>query len=110
MDIKLDRRKFINVLSLAGTGLAIGIPSIAKSSVQNEKPALLGGPKAHPGGFSDWPIFDETEEAALEEVLKSKSWGRLNGDVVRTFEKEYGKTLRDKCFVYHPWRNGYWTG
>ena len=74
MDIKLDRRKFINVLSLAGTGLAIGIPSIVKSSVQNEKPALLGGPKAHPGGFPGWPIFDETEEAALEEVLKSRSW------------------------------------
>jgi perosamine synthetase len=93
MDLKLDRRKFINVLSVAATGLAMGIPTIAKSSVQGEKPALLGGRKAHPGGFSGWPIFDQTEESALEEVLKSKSWGRLNGGVVKSFENEYGKTL-----------------
>lgn len=96
MNIKLNRRKFINILSVTGTGLAVGIPSFANAGFQNSKPALLGGPKAHPERFPGWPIFDKTEEDALLEVLKSKSWGRLNGEAVAEFEEKYGKTLGAK--------------
>lgn len=93
MNIKLDRREFINTLSLAGTGLAVGLPAFTYGGSQNAKPALLGGPKAHPGGFPGWPVFDRTEENALSETLKNKLWGRLNGKVVADFEKEYGRLL-----------------
>ncbi|MEX2594325.1 MAG: DegT/DnrJ/EryC1/StrS family aminotransferase [Anditalea sp.] len=96
MNVKLDRRKFINVLSVTGTGLAVGIPHLASSGPQDSKPAILGGAKAHPAGFPGWPVFDQTEENALTEVLESKSWGRLNGNVVATFEKEYGKAFGAK--------------
>ena len=96
MNIKLDRRKFINVMSVAGTGLAVGMPTFAHSVEQNPKPALLGGPKAHAGGFPGWPVFDQTEEEALTDALKSKRWGRLNGNVVADFEKEYGKVFGAK--------------
>lgn len=96
MNNNLDRRKFINVLSLAGTGLAVGLPHLASSVNRNPKPALLGGPKAHPGGYPSWPVFDQTEENALVEVLKSKSWGRLNGDTVASFEKAYQKLFGAK--------------
>lgn len=96
MKVKLDRRKFINVLSVAGTGLAVGMPHLASADLQDTKPAILGGPKAHPKGFPGWPVFDKTEETALTEILKSKSWGRLNGQKVAAFEQEYGNLFGAK--------------
>lgn len=95
MSIKLDRRKFINILSVTGTGIAAGMPSFASAGL-NAKPALLGGPKAHPDGFPGWPVFDQKEENALLEVLNTKSWGRLNGDAVAAFENEYARVCGSK--------------
>ncbi|MGV3502868.1 MAG: DegT/DnrJ/EryC1/StrS family aminotransferase [Adhaeribacter sp.] len=95
MEEKLDRREFISALSLAGMTLAIGLPQLACSTA-NAKPALLGGPKAHPGGFSGWPLYDQQEEQALQEVLKSKVWGRLGGKVVADFEQQYSQLLGAK--------------
>ena len=89
MNKKLHRRKFINTLSIAGAGLAMGMPEFVFAA--NEKPAILGGPKAHPAVFPSWPVLDETEEKALLHVLRSKQWGRLGGKVMGNFEKEYQK-------------------
>src|SRR5690606_21148825 len=83
-------------LTVAGAGLATGFPSPSIASLQDKKPALLGGPKAHPTTFPGWPVFDQTEDNGLSEVLKSKAWGRLNGKVVAEFEKEYANTLDAK--------------
>ncbi|MEX1238973.1 MAG: DegT/DnrJ/EryC1/StrS family aminotransferase [Cyclobacteriaceae bacterium] len=94
MSNKLDRRKFIGALSLGGAGLAVGIPHFAKAS--DVKPAILGGPKAHPGSFPTWPMFDQTEEKALTDVLKSRIWGRAGGPTVTRFQTEYGKLLGAK--------------
>ncbi|HTE24266.1 DegT/DnrJ/EryC1/StrS family aminotransferase [Flavitalea sp.] len=87
MKKNLERREFLNTMSVAGVGLALGIPNIVFAA--DNKPALLGGPKSHPGGFSGWPLYDHTEETALADVLKSKQWGRLGGNVMNKFEKEY---------------------
>lgn len=91
MDNKLGRRGFIQMASVAGAGLTLGIPHIVSAtSTANTKPAILGGPKAHPGSFPAWPIFDDTEKKALLDVLQSSSWGRLGGPkTVAQFEKEY---------------------
>lgn len=86
----LDRRSFLNVMAIAGAGLAAGVPGPILAT-PNDKPALLGGPKAHPNPFPGWPVFDQTEEDGLSAVLKSKLWGRLNGDAVAEFEKEYSR-------------------
>lgn len=91
----LNRRNFINTLSVAGVGVAMGISKISRGAAQ-EIPALLGGPKAHPGSFPGWPVFDHTEDKALSSVLKSKNWGRLGGTVVSEFEKEYAKLFDAK--------------
>lgn len=91
MNNKWDRREFINTMSVAGVSLAMGMPHIASAGAANSKPAILGGPKAHPGGFPGWPVFDQTEDNALLDVLRSKSWGRLSGNMVGNFEKEYEK-------------------
>ena len=92
MENKVDRRDFINTLSVAGLGLTIGMPYIANAASENPKPALLGGPKAHPGGFPSWPVSNQTEKTAIVNTLDSKIWGRLNGNSsVDKFEIEYQK-------------------
>jgi perosamine synthetase len=83
----MERRQFLNTMSMAGVGLVIGLPGFSFTS--DDKPALLGGPKAHPERFPGWPVFDDNEEKALSGVLKSKQWGRLGGNVMSRFEKEY---------------------
>lgn len=88
----LPRRKFLSNIAITGAGFVLGLPQIANAS-DNGKPALLGGPKAHPGGYSGWPLFDSTEEKAVMDVLKSGTWGRLGGNVVSNFEKAYSEML-----------------
>lgn len=86
----MNRRQFIGTTSLAGASLAFGAPHLARGA-EIAKPAKLGGPKAHPGGFPGWPVFDQTEEKALLDVLKSGRWFRGNGPAVAAFEGEYKK-------------------
>jgi dTDP-4-amino-4,6-dideoxygalactose transaminase len=62
-------------------------------NLQNDRPALLGGPKAFEGRFPAWPIYDSSEEQALLEVLHSGKWGRLDGDVTAQFESEFARQM-----------------
>jgi perosamine synthetase len=95
MEKKLGRRGFIQMASVAGAGLTLGVPHIVSASnTANTKPAILGGPKAHPGAFPGWPVFDDTEKKALLDVLQSGNWGRLGADkTVAKFEREYENLL-----------------
>jgi dTDP-4-amino-4,6-dideoxygalactose transaminase len=74
---------------MAGAGISLGLPSSGFSFTKNEKPAILGGPRAHPGSFPGWPVFGQEEKDNLMDVLQSKKWGRLNGKAVAGFEGEY---------------------
>lgn len=110
MNHKLDRRKFISDVSLAGLSIAIGFPQLAHSASASPKPALLGGPKAHPAAFPSWPLTEEPEEKGLLDVLNSKSWGRLNGQAVSNFEKEYKKITGAKhCLGVSSGTNALYT-
>ena len=51
MKKKLDRRTFLNTLSAGGVSIAIGFQSNAAVAALENKPAILGGPKAHGGVF-----------------------------------------------------------
>jgi dTDP-4-amino-4,6-dideoxygalactose transaminase len=78
MSDALTRRTFLAAAPAAG--LAAAAPA---------KPALLGGPKTRTGPFPSWPVFDQTEERALVETLRSGKWFRGNGDNVKKFEAAY---------------------
>lgn len=95
MSNSFNRRLFLSTVSLAGMGVALGMPKTTNAGGP-EKPALLGGPKAHPGRFPQWPVYNKTETAALTDVLESKQWGRLGGSVVSKFESEYAKMMGAK--------------
>ena len=99
--ISINRRQFLGVSVLAGTGIAT-TPATALGEVksitpmvlgENDKPALLGGTKAHPDKFPDWPVYDSTEEQAFIDVLRSNRWGRLNGRTSANFEQEFARMM-----------------
>jgi dTDP-4-amino-4,6-dideoxygalactose transaminase len=77
------RRRFLAAAPLAGAVLAADVPG--------DRPALLGGAKAHPAPFPSWPIFDQTEERAVLDTLRSGKWYRGNGKNVTRFEELYAQ-------------------
>jgi len=97
----ISRRKFLGAAAVAGTGLVLA-PSTALGRFGNitpivgsdsDMPALLGGPKAHPGSFPSWPFYDGSEEQALIDAIKSGRWGRLDGNLTAQFEAEYAQMM-----------------
>ena len=50
--------------------------------------AILGGPPVRSRPFARWPLFDESEKHALEEVLESGVWGGYHPKVAE-FEKTF---------------------
>lgn len=89
MKTSLSRRQFLGTTSTAGAGLALALPQILRGAETTAKPAALGGPKAHPGGFPGWPVMDQKEEKALLDTLHTGQWFRGSGKSVAQFEDEY---------------------
>lgn len=89
----INRRKFLQTSAIAGAGLTL-MPNLtfAGNGSGNNKPVLLGGKKST-YEFSRWPIYGQTEEKALLDVLHSNKWGRLDGNVTATFEKAYSELI-----------------
>src|SRR5712692_4953292 len=77
------RRGFLAAAPLAGAALA--------ADAAGDRPAILGGAKQHPEPFPSWPIFDQTEERAVLETLRSGKWYRGNGKNVARFEESYAQ-------------------
>src|SRR5690348_5660116 len=77
------RRRFLAAAPLAGVALAAETPG--------DRPAMLGGAKAHPAAFPSWPLFDSVEERAVAETLHSGKWYRGSGKNVARFEEAYAQ-------------------
>jgi len=79
MNTNLNRRQFIGTSAAASVGL--GLTSVlgandSSAGAGATKPAVLGGAKAHPGQWPKWPVFDQMEEKALLETLRTGEWFR----------------------------------
>jgi hypothetical protein len=70
---------------------APAVAAVVAADAATEKPAMLGGAKTHPEPFPSWPVFDQTEERALGETLRSGRWYRGNAKSVARFEDAYAK-------------------
>ena len=77
------RRGFLVTAPLAGAALAADSPG--------DRPAILGGAKAHPAPFPSWPVFDQSEERAILDTLRGGKWYRGNGKNVARFEEAYAQ-------------------
>lgn len=53
--------------------------------------ALMGGSPVRTAPFPPWPVFGKPEEDRLLEALRSGKWGRLDGDEVATFERDFAR-------------------
>ncbi len=98
MKDSLTRRQFIRNAaagSAALTWLGAGQAPFAMAA-ESGKPALLGGTPAHQGPWPGWPIWRESWEPAIVNVLRSGSWFRGNGEHVAEFEEAYAKLLGAK--------------
>mgnify|MGYP001566279922 CR=1 FL=1 len=55
------------------------------------KLAIKGGTPVRTKGFLPWPIYDEREIKAVEEVIRSRHWWRYSGKKVTEFEEKFAK-------------------
>ena len=92
MGRSFHRRTFLASMSLAPlVSSARSAPTVVKSA---SKPALLGGAPVRTEPFPGWPRWSpEREGQALQKVLDSGQWGRLDGHQVDAFEKNWGEAL-----------------
>jgi perosamine synthetase len=94
MKTSITRRRFLETTSLAGAGLSLALPQLGgtvfAAETSSAKPAKLGGQPLC-AGFPHWPVFDETEEKALLDALRTGHWFRGNGKLVAKFEDAYEK-------------------
>jgi dTDP-4-amino-4,6-dideoxygalactose transaminase len=99
MKIIFNRRNFLKTTAQAGAGAVAlryaavagmfkaGLPTVY--AAETEKPAVLGGTPVRTAPFPAWPVYDETEEKALLDVLHSKKWFRGEGQHVNQFEEAF---------------------
>jgi dTDP-4-amino-4,6-dideoxygalactose transaminase len=65
----------------------------AFSQAAADKPALLGGPPVHTGGWPAWPEWRRAWEPSVLDVLRSGKWYRGSGGQLQEFESAYAKLL-----------------
>src|SRR5262245_34908670 len=70
----VTRRRFVSASALASAALSLEAAPPAETPAGT--PAILGGAKTHPAAFPSWPVFDQTEERALLDTLRSGKWYR----------------------------------
>src|SRR5258707_8303237 len=83
MNRTIDGRRLRALAPAAGMALQAGAAM--------DTPALLGGKKARSEPFEAWPKFDDREERALLETLRSGKWYRASGQMVNKFEEAFAK-------------------
>jgi dTDP-4-amino-4,6-dideoxygalactose transaminase len=89
---KCDRRNFLRSLTVAGAAVQ-AIDTVNAIPLADTKPAALGGEAVRKEAFPAWPKFDQREEQAAVEVVRSGKWFRGNGTQVARFEDEYARLM-----------------
>jgi perosamine synthetase len=95
----MNRREFLTTSAAAGVGFSLFGANSPASSTSSSRPAILGGNPVRTTAWPKWPVFDETEEAAMLKALRSGKWYRGSGNQVAGFEKAYAKRAGAKHCV-----------
>jgi dTDP-4-amino-4,6-dideoxygalactose transaminase len=99
MKYQFSRRGFIHAAAAGSAALSwLGAGRAPRAfAADASKPALLGGSRAHTGGWPGWPEWSESWEPAIIKVLRSGDWCRAGGGKeVPDFEVAYAKLLGAK--------------
>jgi dTDP-4-amino-4,6-dideoxygalactose transaminase len=109
MKKNLNRRNFLKSATQASAGavalryaavvgmFSANVPNIFAG--ETDLPVKLGGKPVRTTLFPTWPVYDETEEKALLDVLHSKKWFRGEGQHVNQFEAAFMKLTGAKHCV-----------
>jgi dTDP-4-amino-4,6-dideoxygalactose transaminase len=92
----MGRKKIIRRQAIAaGSAGIIGsmIKPFGINSSLQQKLALNGGQKIHEGGWPQWPVWDQTAEADILEMLRSGKWWKGNGGALPEFEKQFAELM-----------------
>jgi hypothetical protein len=88
----LTRRKFVRTTATAA--LASGLLNAPVLAATSDKPAVLGGTPVRKGAWPRWPVWDQKEEQAILDVLRSGNWFRYAGkSTVEQLEAEWARTV-----------------
>ncbi len=92
---KFTRRQVIATTSAGAIGTMINWPlsSFGIGSFSKEKLAIIGGEKVHKGSWPEWPVWDQTAEPEIIEMLRRGRWWRGSGEHVEEFEKKYAALM-----------------
>jgi perosamine synthetase len=97
-NLTLTRRSFIRTTAASSVALSwLGLGRAPRVyAADAAKPALLGGPPVHQGGWVRWPQWREAWEPELLKVWRSGRWYRASAEHVADFERGYAKLLGAK--------------
>jgi dTDP-4-amino-4,6-dideoxygalactose transaminase len=92
---KITRRQAITAASAGtiGTFVNWSFPSLTFGSKMQEKLAINGGNKVHNGTWPEWPVWDQSAEKDIVDMLRSGRWWRGNGEHVVDFENKYAELM-----------------
>ena len=95
---KITRRQAITAASAGVLGTMVNwtLPSFSILKPEQDKLAINGGPKVHPGNWPEWPVWDQAEEENIIAMLRSGRWWRGSGEHVSEFENHYAALMGAK--------------
>jgi len=95
----MTRRDFVRTTAATSAALTWLGAKIAPNvfAADAAKPALLGGKRAHTGGWPGWPEWRKEWEPEILDILRSGRWSRAGGGgKVPEFEEAWAKLLGAK--------------
>ena len=95
---KLTRRQAITAASAGALGTLVNwsLPSFGIGTKDQEKLAINGGPKVHSDSWPEWPMWDQSAEKNIVDMLRSGRWWRGRGEHITDFEKKYAELMGTK--------------
>lgn len=92
---KISRRQAITAASAGALGTFVNwsFPSFSINSNVQQKLAINGGEKVHTGTWPEWPVWDQSAEKNINEMLRTGRWWRGNGEHVADFEQRYAELM-----------------
>jgi perosamine synthetase len=92
---KITRRQAISTASAGAMASMVNwqFKSFSITNNEQDKLALKGGSPVHPGKWPEWPVWDQSAEQGITDMLRTGKWWRGNGDHVEEFEKKYAELI-----------------
>lgn len=93
---KFTRRQVITTATVGVLGTLTHFPLSTFGSNNVNKLAILGGEKVRKTAWPEWPVWDQSAENDVTEMLRSGRWWRGKGEHVTEFEQKYAELMGAK--------------